>query len=317
MGTPEFAANVLQKLIDEKYDIALVVSQPDRPVGRKKELFPTAVKKVALEYGIPVFQPEKIRNYYQGILDESPDIIITAAYGQLLPKTILDAPRLGCVNVHASLLPKYRGGAPIHQAIIDGEAETGVTIMYMEETMDTGDIIAQEEMPILDTDDVGTLFEKLSIAGAKLLARTLPLLENRVAARIPQDNAGATYARNIKREQELIDWQKPARAVFNQIRGLYPWPVAFTVIGDVNVKVFKSIELCETEDKSAGEIIRVSEAGIDVVCGDSKILRLLELQIAGKKRMPLKDLLNGSHPFELGEKFKNPTLVLKPQIPIT
>ena len=302
MGTPDFAAKVLQKLIYEQHEIVLIVSQPDRPVGRKKELFPTAVKKVALEYDIPVFQPERIKGDYQVILTAKPDIIITAAYGQLIPKAVLDAPRLGCINVHASLLPKYRGGAPIHQAIIDGASETGVTIMYMEEAMDTGDMIAQARLPILATDDVGTLFEKLSEVGANLLVETLPLLAVGTAGRVPQDEKLATYAWNIKREQELINWEKPARAVFNHIRGLHPWPVAFMKIGDINVKVFKAIELHETADIAVGTIVRISGEGLDVVCGDGGVLRLLEIQIAGKKRMALKDLLNGTHPFVAGEK---------------
>ena len=302
MGTPDFAANVLQKLINAQYEIVLIVSQPDRPVGRKKELSPTAVKKVALEYKISVFQPERIKGDYQAILDAKPDIIITAAYGQIIPKAVLDAPRLGCINVHASLLPKYRGGAPIHQAIIDGEEETGVTIMYMEKAMDTGDIISQVSQPILDTDDVGTLFEKLSEVGANLLVETLPLVENGTAERTPQDGEHATYAWNIKREQELIDWQKSTRDVFNQIRGLHPWPVAYTTINGVNVKVFKAIKLHETADIAAGSVVRVGGEGIDVVCGDGGVLRLLEIQIAGKKRMPLKNLLNGGHPFVVGEK---------------
>ena len=297
MGTPDFAANVLQKLIVNQHNIVLAVSQPDRPVGRKKELFPTAVKKIALDHEIPVFQPEKIRDDYQIILDTNPDIIITAAYGQLIGKALLDTPALGCVNVHASLLPKYRGGAPIHQAIINGEVKTGVTLQYMEQKMDTGDIIAQASLPILDTDDVGTLFEKLSEVGANLLVETLPLLKKKTAEKIPQDEARATYAWNIKRDQELINWLKPARAVFNQIRGLHPWPVAFTTIAGVNVKVFKAVELHEVDVRSAGNLVQVNNKGIDVVCGDGKVLRLTEIQIAGKRRMPLKDLLNGDHPF--------------------
>jgi len=310
MGTPDFAAKVLQKLIDEQYNIVLVVSQPDRLVGRKKELLQTAVKKMALEHEIPVFAPERIKDDYQVIIDANPDIIVTAAYGQLIPKALLDKPNLGCINVHASLLPKYRGGAPIHQAIIDGEAETGVTIMYMEPTMDTGDMIAQARLPILDTDDVGTLFEKLSEVGANLLVSTLPMLANSTAARIPQNEDDATYATNIKREQELVDWQKSARAVFNHIRGLYPWPVAFAIIAGINVKVFKATELCEEADgKAVGEFVGVSTDGIDVVCGDGKVLRLLEIQIAGRRRMPLKDLLNGDHPFVVGEKFDKQAII--------
>ena len=303
MGTPDFAANVLQKLIDEKYDIALVVSQPDRPVGRKKELFPTPVKKVALENHIPIFQPEKIKNDHQAIIEVAPDIVITAAYGQIIPKGILDVPRLGCINVHASLLPKYRGGAPIHQAIIDGEKETGVTIMYMDVTMDTGDIISQQAIPILEGDDVGTLFEKLSKVGADLLVATLPSIKNGTNERIPQDHEKATYAYNIKRENERIDWTRNAGNIYNQIRGLNPWPTAYTTINDVNVKVFKSELVDQDSDQHSGTIENVSTDGIAVVCGDGKILRLLEIQLSGKKRMPIKELLNGEHPFKIGAKF--------------
>lgn len=304
MGTPGFAANVLQKLINENYDVALVVSQPDRPVGRKKELFPTPVKKVAMDADILVFQPEKVNDNHHAILDANPDIIITAAYGQIIPKEVLDAPGLGCINVHASLLPKYRGGAPIHQAIIDGELETGVTIMYMEETMDTGDIISWKAIPILETDDAGSMFEKLSIVGADLLVDTLPLLENETAQRIPQDEAKVTYAWNIKREQELVNWNKPARTVYNHIRGLHPWPVAYTTLGDVNIKIFKSELVNQQMDHEAGTIVAASADGVDVVCGDGQVLRLLDIQLAGKKRIAIKDLLNGIHPFEIKEKFK-------------
>ncbi|MCL1991253.1 MAG: methionyl-tRNA formyltransferase [Defluviitaleaceae bacterium] len=303
MGTPDFAATILAKLIAEKHDVSLVVSQPDRPVGRKKELFPTPVKKVALEHDIPVFQPESIKSDHEQVLAIQPDLIITAAYGQFIPKKLLDAPKFGCVNVHASLLPKYRGGASIHRAIIEGENETGITIMYMDERMDTGDIILQRSLPIFDADDVGTMFEKLSHLGAQLLIETLPLLESEIAPRTPQNEAHKTYAWNITREQEAIDWNKPARSVFNHIRGLHPWPVAYTKIGDVHVKVFKSIELQENHHASPGKIVQVSGEGIDVACKDHQIIRLLDVQLSGKKRMPLKDLLNGVHPFVPGEIF--------------
>ena len=303
MGTPDFAANVLQKLIDEKYNIVLVVSQPDRPVGRKKELLPTPVKKVALAHDLPMFQPEKIKLDYERILTVSPDLIITAAYGQLIPKVVLKTPKLGCINVHASLLPKYRGGAPIHHAIIDGETQTGVTIMYMEETMDTGDIISQASTPIEEIDDVGTLFERLSHIGAKVLIETLPLVKNGTNPRMGQDHEKATYAFNIKREDELINWTKDASHIYNQIRGLNPWPIAYTTINGVNVKVFKSELVNQQSGAEAGTITKVSSEGITVACGGGKALRLLEIQIAGKKPMPLKALLNGAHSFKVGAKF--------------
>lgn len=312
MGTPDFAAHVLQKLIHEKYDIALVVSQPDRPVGRKKELLPTPVKKMGMEHHIKVFQPEKIKDDYQAIVNINPDIIITAAYGQLVPKALLEIPRLGCINVHASLLPKYRGGAPIHQAIIDGELETGVTIQYMEEKMDTGDVISQASIPIEPIDDVGSLFEKLSIVGADLLVGTLPSIKKGTNARVPQNHAEATYAFNIKREDELIDWTKTAVAIHNQIRGLNPWPTAYTTINGVNVKIFKSEAFRSKAGgffKEAGTIIHVDSDCIGVITGKEcdqggdDALAIRELQLSGKKRMSIKDLLNGEHPFKVGAKF--------------
>ena len=301
MGTPDFAANVLKRLIDEQHEVVLVVSQPDRPVGRKKELLPTPVKQVALDYQIPVFQPEKIRTDYDEITAANPDLIITAAYGQIVPKVVLDAPRLGCINVHASLLPKYRGGAPIHQAIIDGEVETGVTIMYMDVGLDTGDMISQITTPITDDDDTGILFERLSQLGADLLITTLPSIEAGINVRTPQDEAKVTYAYNITRAQELIDWNKSAREIFNHIRGLNPFPTAYTVLNEQNVKIFKA-EIISGASANPGTILAVSTAGIEVACGDGA-LRITELQLAGKKRMQLKDLLNGDHPFEIGSCF--------------
>lgn len=302
MGTPDFAGNVLKKLIDEQHEIVLVVSQPDRPVGRKKELRPTPVKQVALDYNIPVFQPEKIRTDYDEIIAANPDLIITAAYGQIVPKVVLDAPRLGCINVHASLLPKYRGGAPIHQAIIDGEPETGVTIMYMDVGLDTGDMISQISTPITDDDDTGILFERLSQLGSDLLIATLPSIEAGTNDRVAQDESQVTYAYNITREQELINWQRSARVIFNHIRGLNPFPTAYTTINEHNVKVFKA-EIIGGKASDAGTIIAVSTDGIDISCGDGAILRITELQLAGKKRMPIRDLLNGDHPFVVGAKF--------------
>ena len=308
MGTPDFATPILEAMIKEDYHVVGAVSQPDRPVGRKRTLTPTPVKQKALDYQIPIFQPEKIKEDYQQVLDWEPDLIVTAAFGQIIPKVLLDAPKLGCINVHASLLPKYRGGAPIHQAIIDGEKETGVTIMYMDVTMDTGDIISQNRIPIELTDDVGALFEKLSILGANLLIETLPKLVAGTADRIPQDEALATYAYNIKREQELLNWSKPARVIFDHIRGLHPWPVAYTTLDDLSIKIFKAIVMNHHLEHEAGIIAHVSNDGIDVVCGDGQMLRLLDIQVAGKKRLAMKDLLNGSHPFEVGKSFKGTNL---------
>lgn len=303
MGTPDFSVPVLETIIKEGYEVVGVVTQPDRPVGRKRVLTPTPVKQKALEYDIPVFQPEKIKDEYQTVLDWKPDLIITAAFGQIIPKILLDAPKFGCINVHASLLPKYRGGAPIHQAIIDGETETGVTIMYMEVKMDTGDMISKVVVPIGEKDHTGSMFEKLSEAGAKLLAQTLPeLLAGRLTA-IPQNHDEATFAFNIKRENERMDWSKPARVLYNQVRGLHPWPVAFTQLEELPVKVWWAEPEEKTYDAEPGTIVKVSKEGIVVVCGDQKGLRLTDLQLSGKKRMDVASLLNGSHSFEIGKKF--------------
>ncbi|MEG0473104.1 MAG: methionyl-tRNA formyltransferase, partial [Solibacillus sp.] len=213
MGTPSFSAPILRMLHEEGYNVAAVVTQPDRPVGRKKVLTPPPVKEEALALGIPVIQPEKLRGSQelQDILALKPDLVITAAFGQILPKELLDAPELGCINVHASLLPHYRGGAPIHQAIIDGQEKTGITIMYMAEKLDAGDIISQREITIEETDHTGGMFEKLSDVGRELLKETLPAIIARTNERIVQNEDEVTYARNISREQELMDWNKEAR----------------------------------------------------------------------------------------------------------
>src|SRR5690554_6109246 len=243
MGTLDFAVNILQVLIDSEYSVVGVVTQPDRLVGRKKVLTPPPVKKLALENNISVFQPERIKNNYKQVIDWHPDIIITCAYGQIIPKELLELPEYKAINVHASLLPKYRGGAPIHRAIIDGEKETGISIMYMDEKMDEGNIISQEKIEIKKDYNVGTLHDKLSLIGAKLLMETLPSIFSNTNKSIKQDNAKATYAYNIKPEDEKIIWDKNSEQIYNQIRGLNPWPGAYTLLDNKRVKVYKSIEV--------------------------------------------------------------------------
>src|SRR5699024_6298247 len=215
MGTPDFAVPILTSLLDANYDVGLVVTQPDRPVGRTRTMTPPPVKKAAAAQNIEAFQPENIREDYDRIAEYKPDIIITAAYGQLLPKQLLELPAYRCINVHASLLPKLRGGAPIHFSIINGESETGITIMYMEEKLDAGDILTQEKVVIEETDNVGTLHDKLSSVGASLLLETLPKFFAHDIKPIKQDEREVTYAPNISREMEAIDWSKDARDVFN------------------------------------------------------------------------------------------------------
>lgn len=301
MGTPEFAVPSLLQLLNNGYRVVSVVTQPDRPKGRKRVLTPPPVKEAALQAGIPVMQPERMRSpeAIEELRAWQPDLIVTAAYGQILPKAVLEMPRFGCINVHASLLPRYRGGAPIHHAIMNGESKTGVTIMYMAEGLDTGDMIAKVEVPIEDSDDVGTMFEKLAQAGAELLIDTLPDIERGTAARIPQEESEATYAPNITREQERIDWSRSAREVFNHVRGLHPWPVAHTLWDGNVLKIWRCEVLAEVgggadgaDNAVPGTVLAVQPQGIDVSCG-SGIVRITQLQPAGKKAMPVSDFVRG------------------------
>lgn len=295
MGTPDFSVPVLTMLHEEGYDIIAVVTQPDRPVGRKRVLTPPPVKEEALRLGLSVLQPEKLRSSEElaSLIQMKPDLIVTAAYGQILPKDLLEVPRLGCINVHASLLPKYRGGAPIHQAVIDGEAETGVTIMYMVEKLDAGDIISQTKIPILEDDNTGILFEKLSVAGTELLKETLPSIIDGTNERIPQDEKYVSFAGNITREQEKIDWSKGGKDIFNQIRGLYPWPGAYSVFQGENVKIWKAEKTDVTSTAAHGTIIKLLKDKLIIKTGDETSVAITELQPAGKKRLSVEEFLNG------------------------
>ncbi|UJF25797.1 methionyl-tRNA formyltransferase [Planococcus sp. 107-1] len=304
MGTPAFSAPILRMLVEEGYEVISVVTQPDRPVGRKKVLTPTPVKEEALRLGLPVYQPEKLKNpdELQVVLDLKPDLIVTAAFGQILPTAILEAPKLGSINVHASLLPAYRGGAPIHQAIIDGQTETGVTIMYMVDRLDAGDIISQTAVEIGKTDHTGSMFEKLSAAGTQLLKETLPSIVEGTNKRIPQDEEKVTFARNISREQERIDWSKSAQAIYNQVRGLHPWPVAYTTFKDANMKIWWTEEADSSKTGKPGEVVELTDEAILVQTGEG-ILALTELQPAGKKRMSAQDYLKGPK-IQVGDLFE-------------
>lgn len=291
MGTPDFAVSVLQTLIDN-YDVVGVVSQPDKRVGRHQELKFTPVKELALKYNIPVFQPVKIKEDYEDILGLNPDIIVTCAYGQIIPKAILDFPRLGCINVHASLLPKLRGGAPIHKAIIDGYKTTGITIMYMDCKMDSGDIISQEEIPILDDDNLEKLHDKLSEVGAKLLIETLPSIIDGTNERIKQNLDEVTYAYNIKREEEHIDFSKSSRDVFNLIRGLSPVPSANAILDSKEMKIYDSYILDKEYEGVPSEIVDIVKDGIVVKTGDGAVI-LTSVKPFGKKKMDAKSYVNG------------------------
>jgi len=293
MGTPDFSTKVLEMLIAE-HDVIAVVTQPDRPVGRKKILTPPPVKNVAVEHEIPVYQPEKLNNSseLEELLSLDADIIVTAAFGQLLPESLLKAPRLGAINVHASLLPKYRGGAPIHQAIIDGEKETGITIMYMVKNLDAGNIISQKAIRIDDSDNVGTMHDKLSFLGAELLKDTLPCIIDGTNDSIPQDDTKATFASNISREDERIDWQQSAQAINNHIRGLSPWPVAYTTMDDKNLKLFDAHIVTDKKGKP-GVIIETTKKELIIGTGSNDAIALTEIQFAGKKRMQVVNYLSG------------------------
>lgn len=290
MGTPLFSVPVLEMLI-ENTNVVLVVTQPDSFVGRKKELKYPPVKECAIKHNIPVFQPTKIRNEYEEILKYNPDIIITCAYGQIIPSILLDTPKYKAVNVHASLLPKLRGGSPLHKCIIDGYSETGVTIMYMAPGMDDGDIITQKKINIEDSDNVGTIHDKLSVMGRDLLLLTLPSIFDGTCNRTKQDENEVTFAYNIKREEEKIDFNKTTREVFNQIRGMYPFPVAYTTLNDEIIKVCES-KIGDKTSGEVGEIIAIYENGIGVKCSDKEII-ITKLKPSGKKEMQAKDFING------------------------
>lgn len=292
MGTPDFAVPILEGLVSS-YDVSLVVSQPDKKVGRHQVLTPTPVKKCALDHNISVFQPEHIKNDYQQIIDCNPDIIITCAYGQMIPTEILELPKFGCINVHASLLPKLRGGAPIHKSIINGDSKTGITIMYMEEAMDSGDIISQSETEILDTDNLESLHDRLSIMGRDLLLETLPDIFNGTNSRVEQNKNEVTYAYNIKHEEEKIDFNKESRDIFNLIRGLSPVPGAFCYLDGQVFKVYSSrISDNQYENAKAGEVVKIYKDGIGIKTLDGEII-FTDVKPFSKKRMSAASYLNG------------------------
>ena len=292
MGTPDFSVPVLKMLI-ENTNVIGVVTQPDKVNGRGNSVSFSPVKKVAIENNIKVFQPIKIRKEYEDILAMEPDIIITCAYGQIIPSVILDYPKYGCVNVHASLLPELRGGAPLHHAIIDGYSKTGMTIMYMAPGMDDGDIITQKEVILDDSYTVGKLHDEMSNLGASLLLETLPSIFNGTNNRIKQDPDKVTFGLNIKPEEEIIDFSKDSRTIFNQVRGLNPFPGAYFKL---NNEVYKIYE-CSYDLGNFGEpgvILECSKKNFSITTSDGKI-NILNLKKEGKKRMNVIDFLNGNH----------------------
>lgn len=294
MGTPDFSVPVLEGLIEKGYSVVLAVTQPDKEVGRKREVTFSPVKRKALENGIPVFQPNKIKEDYQMVLDVRPDVIITCAYGQIIPQVILDFPKYGCINVHASLLPKLRGGAPIHHALMDGYVRTGVTIMMMAPKMDAGDILTQKDTAILDSDNLESLHDRLSLIGRDLLLETLPSYLKGEIVPIPQNEEEVSYAWNIKREEEKLDFNQNTRDVFNHIRGLSPHPASYCYLDGKVLKIYKAyISDRFYNEKKPGEISRIEKDAFGIATLDGEIM-VTEIQLEGRKRMFVKDYFNGT-----------------------
>ena len=300
MGTPDFAAASLQKLLDEGFEVVGVFTQPDKPRGRGMELACSPVKELALRAGLPVYQPEKMRDGTAlAILEKlRPDILAVVAYGRILPDELLALPRYGAVNVHGSLLPKYRGSAPIQWAVLNGDKVTGVSTMYLAHDMDTGDIIYTEETPIGEFETSGELFERLMHMGAALLARTLRDIEAGIAPRTPQDHSRASYVKMLDKSLCPIDWNKSPRAIVKQICGLQPWPVATMELGGQTLKVFAAAYTENRTDRAPGTVLAADGRGIEIACAGGETLRVTQLQAPGKKRMAAGDYLRG-HPIHI------------------
>ena len=304
MGTPEFAAMPLKMLIKEKIDIRAVVTQPDRPVGRKRIITPPPIKTLALEYDIPVYQPKKVKEeHFINILASlKPDIITVVAFGQILPRRVLEIPKIGCINVHASLLPKYRGAAPIQWAIIKGEAVTGVTTMWMDESLDTGDMFLQELITIKEEWTSLDLFRELSHLGGDLLLKTLINIKSGKPIRKPQDHEKSTYAPMLKKQDGEINWLKNTQEIYNLIRGTYPWPGAYTIRNGCEIKIWKARPYLIGKEPVPGKVMGlIKNEGFLVGTGDGNIL-VTELQEAGGKRMKATEYLSG-HNIHEGDSF--------------
>lgn len=299
MGTPDFAAASLRKLLDEHFEIAGVFTQPDKPKGRGMELAFSPVKELALQAGLPVFQPDKMRDGRAlKILEElQPDILVVVAYGRILPDELLALPRYGAVNVHGSLLPKYRGAAPIQWAVLNGDRTTGVSTMYLAHDMDAGDIIYTAETPIGEFETSGELFDRLMVMGAELLVKTLRDIEAGTAPRTPQDHTQASYVKMLDKSLCPIRWEQEPRGVIKQIYGLQPWPVATMELNGSVYKVFAAAYTDTRTDKAPGTLVAANEKGIEIACADGETIRITQLQAPGKKRMAAADFLRG-HPLK-------------------
>ncbi len=299
MGTPDFAVPCLTALLEAGHTVAGVVSQPDQPKGRGHKLQAPPVKEKALEHAIPVYQPTTLKDGgFQAVLEETqPELIAVVAYGKILPKYILDYPKYGCINVHGSLLPKYRGAAPIQWSVINGDATTGVTTMYMAEGLDTGDMILKEETPIGETETGGELFDRLSKMGAELLVKTVEQLQNGTAKREMQKEEESSYAPMLTKETGHIDWSKSTREIINLIRGTNPWPMSFALYEGLPMKVIAATA-GEKQGGTPGEILSADKTGICIACGDGSVM-VREIQMQGSKRMDVASYLNG-HEIRVG-----------------
>jgi len=294
MGTPEFAVPSLEILVQHPYQVIGVVTQPDRPKGRGKQLAPPPVKMFAEQYHLTVLQPERAKDqeFMDAFRKLAPDLVAVAAFGQLLPKGILDLPPLGCINVHPSLLPKYRGAAPLNWTIIQGETRTGVTIMRMDEGMDSGDILLQEATPIGPEETVGELHDRLAKTGAELLLKTIQMIEDGTVRRTPQDHAAATFAPRLKKEDGIIDWQRNADEIVHLILGLSPAPCAYSILQGRTLKIFTATARKSPIGQMPGTVLAVTPEGLPVAAGEGVVF-LREVQAEGKKRMPVQDFLRG------------------------
>ncbi|WP_429970954.1 methionyl-tRNA formyltransferase [Fructilactobacillus sp. Tb1] len=305
MGTPQFSVPILQAL-NEKYNILAVITQPDRPVGRKRKILPTPVKQAAVDLNLPVFQPEKLSGSeaMQKVIDMQPDFIITAAYGQFLPTKLLNAAKIAAVNVHGSLLPKYRGGAPVQYSIMNGDAETGITIMYMVKAMDAGDIISQQAIAITDQDDTASMFDKLSIVGRDLLLETLPKIATGDINPIKQDESNVVFSPNIKREEEVLDFNQTAWMLDCKVRALRPDPIAYAFVGGKRFKIWNANAVADAKTElQPGQVVYRDKHTLQIAAGNGTVLQLNEVQPAGKPKKTITDFLNGNQKLAIGDQF--------------
>ncbi len=305
MGTPDFAVGPLKALVEAGHEIVAVVSQPDKPKGRSSQLVPPPVKAYAMTQDLPVFQPEKIKTpeAVERLREYGADLFVVAAFGQILSKEILEMPKYGCINIHASLLPKYRGAAPIQWSIIDGEQETGVTIMQMDVGLDTGDILTTKVVPIEDEDTGESLFDKLCVAGSELLIETIPQIEAGTITPTAQNDAESTYAKMLTKELGNIDFSKSAKEIWYLVRGLNSWPSAYTYYNNKTMKIWRAKPVAENSQLPAGTLVKKDKESIYVQTGEG-MLQILEIQLEGKKRMSVRDFMLG-HSFETGIRFES------------